>query len=410
MLCMLALAATSVAGSTRVRRLTGMATAHDYFGLRAELERRGPPRKLRERYYAALVASAFGHTIEAEHEIDELLDETLPMAWRTGLLELSMHAKLRHHDYNGALAAARGMSVLKASRKVMDDAANMAALLEALTDVPAQTATVAGKQTHVMRHADGNGGFCAPLRIDQHERCLAFDTGANFSVLIRSEAEALGLRLRSSNVHVGNGAGGEVLSDIAVVPELQIGAMTLHHVVFLVLPDAAMTFPGARIKGLLGYPVLAALGRVRFNADHSIDIMHATDRASLPNIAFEGQLPLVELRFQGVPQLCALDSGASHTVFYKPFSLRFSAWLDAHGRRHRLRLGNAGGIRTMDAIRVPQMTIELGGRSVHLERVDVITDQTRPTEPYLMCNVGLDALGAGRAYTIDFRTQMLTLD
>lgn len=56
---------------------------------------------------------------------------------------------------------------------------------------------------------------------------------------------------------MGTSTGSRVTADVAVAPRVRLGQVELANVVFLVLPDEALTFgPTFRIPGLIGFPVI----------------------------------------------------------------------------------------------------------------------------------------------------------
>ena len=133
-----------------------------------------------------------------------------------------------------------------------------------------------------------------PLEIGDREVRLGIDTGANLSVLARSEAERLGLSIRPVGLQVGTSTGLSVEADVAVADRARLGTADYRHVVFLVFPDRLLSFPdGTRIPGLVGFPMLEALGEVRFWADNTLEIPRRAPKRKGFNLAFDEQEPLV---------------------------------------------------------------------------------------------------------------------
>src|SRR4029078_8069324 len=96
------------------------------------------------------------------------------------------------------------------------------------------------------------------------EERFVFDTRANLSTIGETLARELGVRIIDRQILVGTATGARATSRLAIAPELRIGAATARNVVFLVLPDSALKFPqiGYEIRGIVGHPVIAALGEV----------------------------------------------------------------------------------------------------------------------------------------------------
>ncbi|PWG74236.1 hypothetical protein DF186_18940, partial [Enterococcus hirae] len=82
---------------------------------------------------------------------------------------------------------------------------------------------------------------------------------------MRSEASRAGLSIREVGLQVATSTGKVVTADVAVADRLRVGGAEFRHVVFLVFPDELLTFPdGTRISGLIGLPMIEALGEIRF--------------------------------------------------------------------------------------------------------------------------------------------------
>jgi hypothetical protein len=118
------------------------------------------------------------------------------------------------------------------------------------------------------------------------------DTGANSSLVVQSRALALGLRILPGEVTVASPVAEQTPAQLAVADRLEIGSAEFHDVVFLVLPDEALTFAEGRykIEVIVGFPVLSQLGRVAFSSAGGAERMIFTPsappryaRASYPN-------------------------------------------------------------------------------------------------------------------------------
>jgi hypothetical protein len=103
------------------------------------------------------------------------------------------------------------------------------------------------------------------------------DTGANESVISRSLASQLHLPTLPGVAHTSGGVTGiENELHVALLPKLPLGGVTTHNVVLMVLDDANLTIPNGnggsyRIAGIIGFPVLRALGRITFHHDGTLD-------------------------------------------------------------------------------------------------------------------------------------------
>ncbi len=380
---------------------------HDYFRLRdhlkAERNREGPYAL----YLRAVVANAFGREAAADSLLDRLEASGATLPDSLGYLagRLRYQNDLRFYRWADALRDARALMAspfADSARK--SDLANTARLLEALRDVPPQSVEARRGGT---LHPDDHGGVA--VSIDSTPRRYAFDSGANFSVLMRSEAEGLGLAIRPANLQVGSSTDLRVRADVAVADRVEVGGAMLRHVVFLVLPDSALTFPGLRITGLLGFPVQRALGALAYRADGTITVPASFGSEAAGTLAFHQYTPFVSVTFRFDTLACQLDTGSGTTILFEPYYRVHRSWVNSVGRVDTVKVGGSGGIRRLPVVVLPRLTLGVAGAPVELDRLDVRTSLPSWQDPHLMCLLGRDALHGFKEYVIDYEDMALEL-
>jgi predicted aspartyl protease len=384
--------------------------SHDFFGLRAALVTDKSPASEQTRFYTAAMLTAFNQPLEANKLIDALLVKNIDTALMPDLLMMRMQNDRRLFDYDGALDAERTLVDVfeRTGDARLKDAQNTLKLLVAMSDAKPQQ-TIRRGDSHIVLAADGKDRYCIPVTVGTDDPCYILDSGANYSVLIRSEAERLGLKVIRAGVDVGSSTSARVSADVAVAPLVLLGNLEYHDVVFLVMPDSAFSFKGFQIPGILGYQVFAGMGAVTTHRDHVVDVPKEVPAKRLDNIVFDGGDLLTQLLVDGQPVLCRLDTGAEHTVFYKPYYDAHKEQVEKARKTRAARTGGAGGIRTYLSYRLPELSVTLAGRSVTLKKVDVYTEKVVPQD-YLMCNLGQDALKSFKSYTINLKAMSLTVD
>jgi predicted aspartyl protease len=380
----------------------------DYFALRERL----PPTSVRDtdrvRFLRAATEAAFGDHVVAKRTLHQLLARKPDRTIEDLARRLLMREERAEYHYRAALAAIEPLLPKDAAKDEpqLADLRNVALLLEALADVPPQTAERGSGPAAIRRDADGR----FPVTINGHAMKLGFDTGANFSFLAASTAKLAGLEIRSVGVSIAASTGGAVGAQIAVT-DITLGPSRIRNVVFLVFPDAGLTMPdGFFMPGLLGFPVISALGAIRHSRDGAMHIGVAAPAARRPNMALEGNDVLLRVGFRHEDLLCRLDTGAVDTVFYEPFYRHYPDLFTDSTRTHALTLGGISGARDIPAYKLPSMDIELAARPVHLAGPDVMQQSiTRnPEDNYLACNLGMDAFKTFGSYSMDL--QHLRLD
>ena len=345
-------------------------------------------------------------------------NETLAVLLATPDLERELTLRVRHLQLTNHLRLHRYAAALESAGAIISeldegdespvglDVRGKLPLLRALADVPPQVTDVRGPS----RLALGNTRRI-PLTIQGTKYSFTLDTGANFSVIRRSEAQKLGLEIRPANLVISTSTARKVVGDVTVAREVEIGKIRYSNVVFLVLPDELLSFPdGQQIQGLVGFPVVEAMGEVVFRRDNVLEIPYKPQRRAHQNLALNDLDPLVQIRYGKDSLLCRFDTGANQTVFYEPFFERYRERVESSGHPITAKAGGVGGIQEIPSYRLPKLALTLASAGVTLRRAEIYTVPIRSSdENYLYCNVGLDALERFRSYAINFRDMALVL-
>jgi hypothetical protein len=381
----------------------------DYFALRDRLAADGDSTTTPALFARALVQHAFNAPAESNATIGALLaTANLPDSLATELRRVEMANDLRLFQYASGLAIA---DTLLAKSEGLDSASvrdvrNTQRVFRVLATAAPQTVQIRGPTTLRLEHGR------VPVQVNDSVRSYAFDTGANLSTLMRSEAVALGLKILPAGIELGTSTDRRVTADLAVADRLTIGAVHYRQVVFLVLDDSLLTFAGGfRIPGLIGFPVIEQMVEVRLGRDGQLSVPERAPPRAQRNVALDELTPLVRVRVHDAPLLCRLDTGAGKTDFYEPFYRRFQMWIDTTARRATRRMGSAGGIREMEVRVLPSIRLSLGDTVATLDSVPVLPHSivANATENYLDCNIGRDVLGAFPRYVLNFRDMAFVL-
>ncbi|MGE0440580.1 MAG: retropepsin-like aspartic protease [Gemmatimonadales bacterium] len=359
----------------------------------------------------ALVGHAFNDPAGSNRAIDlALARDGLPDSVRLVLRETKVANHVRLFEYAAGLRAVD--SVLRDTTRLrpvsLADHRNMRRILEALREVPPQTMELT--DATVLRLDEGR----TIVTVNDSVRSYVFDTGANLSTIMRSEAAATGLQLLPAGIDVGTSTDQRVTADLAIADRLVLGTAVFRHVVFLVLDDSLLTFPGGyRIPGVIGFPVIERLGEMHFAANGTITVPRPSSAAAKPNLALDELTPLTRVHWdgEGQPLICRLDTGAQTTQFYEPFYRRFRARIDSLTTPTRRETGGAGGVRELPVRLLPNARISLGDTVATLPSAEVVLESIvrDPAENYLDCNVGHDILDAFSEYVINFRAMVFSL-
>lgn len=365
-----------------------------------------PERQLARGLHAAL-SGRDGEA--ARHLTAAMADEALSPALRRRAAEALAGVLLRAEDFDGA---ARAFDVADSFEALDEAAAQARAFVEPLRALPGiSRGPLEPACTAITK--DLAGLPRAGLGIGGQEQDAIVDTGAAFSTVMASAAERLGIRPVEGDVSVGSAAADAVQSGLGVADSLEIGGAVFRDVVFIVLPDEALTFAGGAytIEMILGMPVLMRLERLTFEAGEagsSLCFEPSAGSSALPgNLYLQALAPIILAEAEGAdkPLHLLLDTGAQQT------NLSLQA-IERHPELARgaaasaLTFGGAGGFVTdADAIELESLTFYIGERPVTLGGVTAVSQGTAGRRDGIL---GQDALSAGRGFRIDFKA--LTLE
>jgi hypothetical protein len=373
--------------------------AQDLFRLDRELP---PPRSGDSAdllFLRAASLAAFGENSRSERILREILDrKPLNHGLEVRARELLMLDLRSRFQYAQALDVVRPL--LTDPSAELGGLRNRAALLEAVTDIGVQ----------VLRPGRGNSMSADPqgrvhVLFDGGAADMALDTGANFSVMSRSAAHRLGLRIRTADYAITSPLGGLVRAGVAAAKFSFADGTRASNVLFLVLPDRALVLAdGHAIDGLIGRPVIAALGPVTFSRDR-VRFGAPEAKGAVAALAFGANDPLLRVTYRQQDLLCRLDTGAERSLFFGPFRRQIGG-----GRVERVRIGSATGTHDIEASDSRPLEISIAGRTITLARPAVLVSEV-PGEASskIACTIGRDMFSHIAGYTVDLRRLMLTL-
>jgi hypothetical protein len=388
--------------------VTRMARARDFFTLRDRAARSredGSPASL---VAQAMLRHAFNEPERSNASIRAALATPgLPDSLRFRLRALRVTNYFRTFDYPSGLAAATEAlaDTVGADSSSIEELRNMRRIVHALADVSPQTLTRAGATRFRMERGH------IPVMIGDSARSYIFDTGANLSTMARSEAMALGLQILDADIDVGSSTDIHNTADLAVAPRMRIGTLEYRNVVFLVFDDRLLSFPGFRIQGIVGFPVISAMGEIRVRRDGDVIVPSTPPVRRLQNLALSGMTPLTEVEWSGRANLCRVDTGASDTEFYEPFYRANAEAVRARGVADSAESGGVGGIRRLPIFVLRDVRVGIGDTSMVLPRaaVNVQSLSRAADDNYLYCNVGRDVFDKFAEYVFNFREMTFLL-
>lgn len=265
-----------------------------------------------------------------------------------------------------------------------------------------------GRRFTVPMRRDPTGDLDVPVEVNGVKQWWILDTGANESVITRSGAKRMGLTLAERSAQTQSSTGSEVPIQGAVIPELMLGRARVRNVVALVMDDKSLNVPvkdGAhyQIQGIVGYPVLAALGSFTLEGKEWTVAPESKPSPRSSRLYVEELMPLVEATVEGTEVLFGLDTGSSSGSFSATYLHRFPDRFTSLEPQPYATAGAGGNVRVMRAYCLPQAELKFGAARVTLENVPVLTrDLGVDPLDQVYGNLGQSLLGRFTSFTIDF--------
>ena len=251
-----------------------------------------------------------------------------------------------------------------------------------------------------------------------------FDTGAEISLLSESTARAWGVTLLDGSATLHGYGGGAFPAHPGVISALTIGKAELHNVPVYVTADANLYIAEVKrqTNALLGYSVVAALGRLTFARDGSLTVYAQSPGRDLHTSAalwLAGHSLLVELGTQPVltegkitgaaaTRLFMLDTGSGSTLLTDHYLAEHTNVF--HGTPpETARLAGGGGIHAIAAYGARNVPLFAGDTLILLNGPHILARPSGSELENFFGLLGQDVLGLFSNYTIDFRNMTLTL-
>lgn len=236
-----------------------------------------------------------------------------------------------------------------------------------------------------------------------------FDTGANLSTIIESQAKSMGIDIIDIEVSVNTITGKRVNSKVGVAKHFTIEHMDFNNVIFLVFPDEALYIPQIdyQINGILGYPVISAMKELHFLEEDNIYIPLESTLDKERNLAIEYLTPLINLQMKGGDEMVfTFDTGADATMLYKSyFDSRKEEVLRSYTKT-KIRFGGAGGnteIEGYDVVFEPVVNHKI----IVMDSVSLIPELIKNSDRHSYGNIGQDFISKFDKMVLNFEKMFI---
>ena len=388
----IALAFCAALSAQRADDLDQLFQAHQWFELRSAITDRSPA------LLRAAVATAFNDPENAERLLRDVIRSAPASNAADEAYGMLSQIYLRSGQYRRWLTSYRQWVA------AFPGSASARAQKEDETKLTGRPDQVNGRTRHaVLRHDPGD--FTIPASVDGKADDYVFDTGAWTSVMTEQRAARLGLKIDAARREISGSSGQFAGFHTAIAKEVDIGGTRFRSVSFAVIEGTADVD-----AGIVGMPILLALGAIRWSPDGAVEIgaPTSTHAGADANLVFDRNRLLLRTRVLGREVMTTLDTGAETTDLNANFATTFPQAVQG-AKKGTTDITGVGGTQTFDSLEIPEVRFGIGPAEASL-RPAIITLQRINGIGGECCvgNAGEDLLKAV-GFTIDFSTMTLRL-
>lgn len=369
--------------------------AHQWFELRSAVGDRSPS------LMRAAVATAFNDPDSAERLLRDVIRSAPASDAADDAYAMLLQIYRRSGQYRRWLTSYRqwvaAIPESARARAEEDDAKKLVGVPDQVNGRPRRA---------VLRHDSGD--LTIPVSVEGKADDFLFDTGAWTSVMTERRAARLGLRIDGTRGVISGSSGQSTGFRWAIAKEVDIGGTRFRNVSFAVIEG---TEPIADLDaGVVGMPILLALGVIRWSPDGAVEIGSPAPRVRTDaNLVFDRNRLLLRTRVFGRDVLTTLDTGASTTDLNANFADTFPQAVQG-AKKGTTDITGVGGTQTFDSLEIPEVIFGIGPgevllrpATITLQRIGVIGGEC------CVGNAGQDLLKQAAGFTIDFSTMTLRL-
>lgn len=387
-----------------------------YFALDRELNRNeNKISENRKLYYKAFLAKAFGKSSTSNRYIENILNEHKNKFNDTlivKLLDLKATNHIYENNYGGA--AETYERILNDYFKVLDSTetssySNVKKLFEAIAEVKPMMMQP-HKTVKINSYRNNFNHLMTPVMANNVTEHFIFDTGANLSTISESQAKKMDLEIIEKNIDVGSSTKINVKSRLAVAKNFYIGDILFNNIIFLVMPDAQLTFPDIdyQIKGIIGFPVIKQLEEIHLHKNGNITIPDVPKKSTLRNMVLEGLNPVVELSSGNETLLFTLDTGAKNSELSFKYYLNHKSFVENSGELMTKKRGGAGGMTDVNEYMLKNFPLKFGTKSIELKEMHVAIEEYGFNK-YFDGNLGQDVFLESDLLILNFKDMYIDL-
>lgn len=364
-----------------------------------------------EIFIEATLDNAFNKPLESNRKIAKLsgLKTTVSDSLMIQLYKVKADNFVKTYDYKQAknvfsMLLDNYAGLLDQEEK--NDFKNSLKLWTALEEQPRQRVAI-HKSTRLKFKKDKAGLNNLSVAFENDTADFIFDTGANLSTISKSTASRFKMKIIPANIQVDALTGAKVDAQLAVCEKMNLGNITIENAVFLVFDDPQLAFPqiNYQINGILGFPVLEALGEIQITRDGFFVVpLTKTIHPSESNMAMDELTPLINIEGRHF----TFDTGADHTILYSRFYAENKKEIDSRYKPITISLGGAGGKESFEGYKLDH-TFNVLGKTVKLGNISLLKENIKDKQT-VYGNIGQDLIKSFSKMIINFKQMLITFE
>ena len=398
-------------------KLDSLLSVKSYFKAKELFEESGSTLQKSDRLrFSATILNLFNDIDISKQQINSLLekdDHGLSRQALKDILDIQLSNSVKSFDYQMASQISKKLTqefTDVIGEEELWSIKNNDVIWEALSSYPEQS-VVFSDDTHIKLFRDAVGLKNLNVQVGKDDHPFIFDTGANLSAVIESQARAMGVEIIDVNVSVNTITGQLVDSKIGISSQLQIGNLTYRNVVFLVFPDEALFVPqlNYQIKGILGFPVIEAMNEVHFLKNDKVFVPKNSVVRHEQNMAIEFLSPIINLETASGDMHFTFDSGATRTSLYKAYFDKHKESILANYKETDVSFAGAAGDTTVRGYYV-EFLPKINDSLVSVRPVAVLHQSMLREDFYSFGNIGQDLVSKFDKMIMNFEQMFIRFE
>jgi predicted aspartyl protease len=238
---------------------------------------------------------------------------------------------------------------------------------------------------------------------------FAFDTGAEFSVIVESLARKHGVKIFEDKVRVGT-ATNKIVEGHMGLSDIKLGNIEVKNVVFLVLSDSLLTFNNGLyvIKGIIGFPVIYAFKEFTIKDEEVLIISQKNQKSIDRNFAIYGQSIRIRVIANNDTLPFLFDSGNTSTKLFSSFFARYKNEIIDKCKKENVETEGAGGMVKTEAFILDSIAISAGNSTLTMHSVRIYPDEFMSYDKYVYGNFGQDYINKFSEMNMNFVTMNIS--